>query len=272
MTDRTLTALYDTKAAADAAKTKLTALGISGSDVSIHDQGSAGAMGGSGTTLAEDGMLSGLKNLFGAHEDTHAYSEGLRRGHFLLTANVDEMKTDAAIQALEGSCAVDFDAKQSEWKTAGWSAPAAPTMAASTGMAGRDMAADRDMSIPIVEERLVVGKREVDRGGVRVRSYVVETPVEEQVSLRDEHVDVERRVVDRAVAAGEDPFRERTLEMTETDEEAVVGKQAYVTGEVGLRKDVDQRTEEVRDTVRRTEVEVERTDAAGRVAASPKRV
>ena len=269
MTDRTLTALYDTKAAAEAAKTKLLTLGIPGLGISIHDEGSAGAMGASGTTAAEGGMLSGLKNLFGAHEDTHAYAEGLRRGHFLLSAKVDEMKTDAAVQVLEDSGAVDFDAQQSEWKMGGWSAPA---MAASTALAGRDMTADRDEAIPIVEERLVVGKREVERGGVRVRSYVVETPVEEQISLRDEHVDVERRVVDRAVAAGEDPFLERTLQMTETGEEAVVGKQAYVIEEIGLKKEVGQRTEEVRDTVRHTEVEVERTDADGSMAPAFKRV
>ena len=115
-------------------------------------------------------------------------------------------------------------------------------------------------AIPIVEERLVVGKREVDRGGVRVRSYVVETPVSEQVSLREENVDVQRRTVDRPLTDADDAFRERTIEMTETGEEAVVGKQAVVTEEIGLKKDVGQRTEEVRDTVRHTEVEVERTD------------
>ena len=269
MTDRTLTALYDTKAAAEAAKSKLTAMDISSSDISIHDEGSAGAMGGAGGAQAEGGgMFSGLKGLFGAHEDTHAYSEGLRRGHFLLTAKVDEMKTDTAIQALESSGAVDFDSAQAGWKQSGWTAPAAaPAMAAPTGMAR-----DQDTAIPIVEERLVVGKREVDRGGVRVRSYVVSTPVEEQVTLRDEHVDVERRAVDRPIAAGEEAFRERTLEMTETGEEAVVGKQAYVTEEIGLKKDVGQRTEEVRDTVRHTEVEVERTDAAGVASKPPKRV
>ena len=261
MTDRTITALSDPEDAAEAAKTKLTTLGVPGSGISIHDEGSAdqgstglGSTGGS----TQGGMLSGLKNLFGSHDDSHAYAEGLRRGHVLLTAKVDEMKVDTAIQALDSTGAVDLDTKQEEWRRSGWTAnTAAPATAASTGMT-----ADRDMAIPVVEERLVVGKREVERGGVRVRSYVVETPVEEQVSLRDEHVDVERRVVDRPLAAGEDAFRERTLEMTETDEEAVVGKQAYVKEEIALRKDVDQRTEEVRDTVRHTEVDIERTDGA----------
>jgi hypothetical protein len=47
--------------------------------------------------------------------------------------------------------------------------------------------------IPVAEERLRVGKRDVSHGRVRIRSYVVETPVEEQVTLREERVAVERR-------------------------------------------------------------------------------
>lgn len=258
MTDRTITALYETQAAAESAKQRLTALGVTAGAVDIHDQGST-ANGG------DKGFLGSLKAMFGDHEDTHAYAEGVRRGHYLLTAKVPENTTQTAIQALEMSGAVDFDRSQAEWKKEGWSAPVAPAAAP------MNKATDKD-AIQLVEERLVVGKREVERGGVRVRSYVVETPVEEQVTLRDEHVDIERRAVDRPIAAGEDAFRERTLEMTETGEEAVVGKQAFVKEEIDLKKDVGQRTEEVRDTVRHTEVEVERTDAAGSATKAPKGV
>jgi uncharacterized protein (TIGR02271 family) len=116
--------------------------------------------------------------------------------------------------------------------------------------------------IPVVEERLSVGKRQAGQGRVRVRSYVVETPVQEQVMLRKEDVQVERRPVDRPMAAGDDAFRERTIEATETSEEAVVSKEARVTEEVVVRKTAEERTETVRDTVRRTEVEVE--DERGR--------
>ena len=248
MTDRTLTALYATQADAEAAKQRLTALGVTAGDIDIHDEASAGR------TDGESGMFGGLGKLFGHHEDTHAYAEGLRRGHVLLSAKVDEARATTAAQALDATSAVDLDRSETEWRQSGWTPAAAGT--------GATAAADTrgDAAIPIVEERLVVGKREVDRGGVRVRSYVVETPVSEQVSLREENVDVQRRAVDRPLGAGEDAFRERTIEMSETGEEAVVGKQAVVTEEVSLRKDVGQRTEEVRDTVRHTEVEVERTD------------
>jgi uncharacterized protein (TIGR02271 family) len=120
--------------------------------------------------------------------------------------------------------------------------------------------------IPLVEERLRVGKREVAQGRVRVRTYVVETPVQEQVTLREEHVEVERRPVDRPLTdADRVDFKDRTIEATETSEEAVIGKEARVREEVVVRKEAGERTQTVSDTVRRTEVEVEddRKRAAG---------
>ena len=119
-------------------------------------------------------------------------------------------------------------------------------------------------SIPVIEEELRVGKRDTARGSVRVRSYVVEEPVEEQVRLREERVTLERRPVDRpADNLAADAFRERTLEMTEKGEEAVVDKSARVKEELLLRKDVNERTETVADTIRRTQIDVEDTRAPG---------
>jgi len=115
-------------------------------------------------------------------------------------------------------------------------------------------------TIPLVEETLRVGKRQVNTGRVRVRSYVVETPVNETVHLRDEHVEVERRPVDRPVTAGEDLFREREIEATTSREEAVVSKEARVREELVLHKSAEERDETIRDTVRRTEVREDRGD------------
>ena len=139
--------------------------------------------------------------------------------------------------------------------------PAAARATTATG------AVQGEEHIPIVEERLTVGKREVNRGRVRVRSYVVETPVQEQVALRQEHVEVERRTVDRpATGADQALFRERTIEATESAEEAVVAKEARVVEEVVVRKEAEERVQTVQDTVRRTEVEVE--DERGRAAGT----
>ncbi len=120
-----------------------------------------------------------------------------------------------------------------------------------------------EQRIQVVQEEVQVGKREVERGGVRIYSTVVETPVQEQVTLREEHVHVERRAVDRPVTPGQtDAFREQTIELTERSEEVVVGKTARVVEEVVVGKEVGQRTETVNETVRHTDVHVE--EIAGR--------
>lgn len=125
------------------------------------------------------------------------------------------------------------------------------------GVFGERTYDERDESIPVAEERLRIGKRDVENGRVRVRSYVIEEPVSEQVSLRQERVDVERRPVDRAATPADDLFHERSIELEERGQEAVVSKEARVTEEVRLRKEAEERTEQVSDTVRRTEVEIE---------------
>ncbi len=61
-----------------------------------------------------------------------------------------------------------------------------------------------------------------------------------------------------------DAFQDRTIEARETAEEAVVAKDARVVEEIGLREEAEVRTETVRDTVRRTEVEVKRTEEPSR--------
>ena len=87
---------------------------------------------------------------------------------------------------------------------------------------------------------------------------MVERPVEEKVNLHEERVSVERRPVNYPLTgAAADAFRERTIEARATSEEAVVSKEARVVEEIGLRKEVADRVETVRDTVRETKVDVE---------------
>ena len=121
----------------------------------------------------------------------------------------------------------------------------------------RDEDSNEDGTLKVVEERLAVGKREVEGGRVRVRSYVREQPVEANVDLRAERVFVERRPVDRAVTAGDVQFGDRTLEAREYHEEPVVAKEARVVEEIGLRKETEVEHARIQDTVRKTEVEIE---------------
>jgi uncharacterized protein (TIGR02271 family) len=124
---------------------------------------------------------------------------------------------------------------------------------------GESSREDRGETVREVEEQLSVGKRKVASGGVRVTTSVSERPVQKTVTLREERVEVERRPADRELRPGEAEaaFAERTVEMLGTGEEASVRKEARVVGEVALGKRVEERNETVKDSVRRTEVEVE---------------
>jgi stress response protein YsnF len=115
-----------------------------------------------------------------------------------------------------------------------------------------------------VEEELRIGTRSVLRGGARVHSYVEEVPVVEEIELLEERTRVERRPVNRQlteeeiVASG--LLQDRVVEITQMREEAVLTKQAFVREELVVKKTVERRVEQVRDTVRRTAVEVERLE------------
>ena len=114
-----------------------------------------------------------------------------------------------------------------------------------------------DDTIQVVAEQLQVGKRDVANGRLRVRSYVVEEPVNADVSLRSERVQINRTPVDRPATGLEDAFRDRTIEVEATSEEAVIAKNARVVEEISINKTAETRTETVSDTVRRTEVEID---------------
>ncbi|MCP2044416.1 DUF2382 domain-containing protein [Pontibacter sp. HSC-36F09] len=118
-----------------------------------------------------------------------------------------------------------------------------------------------DQTIPIIKEDLNVGKREVETGATNIRTRIVERPVEEHIKLREEHVDVERRPVDRpATDADLANAKEGEINLTERAEEAVINKEARVVEEINLRKDVTEHDETIRDTVRNTEVDIDKLD------------
>lgn len=236
------TALYDTQAEAEAAQAGLERLGIVDIDHGLHGEDAA-------AFEDEAGALYG--------EDRHIYKEATRRGGFLLTVNTDDVQADRVHQFLDGTNPVDLDERERQLKAEGFAVPVASAPAPPSAPV------EAVKVVPIVEERLRVGTRQVDRGGVRVRAYIVQTPVHQAVSLRQEHVEVERRSVDTPIADAEALFRGKTLELTETAEEAVIGKQARVVEEVVVRKDVTERVETVNDTVRHTEVDVEHVDYRG---------
>jgi uncharacterized protein (TIGR02271 family) len=178
--------------------------------------------------------------------EAQAYADAVRRGGALVLVDTADERADRAVAIMERSPTVDRETRTGA------------EAARERGRAGTREVETGDVKVPVVEEELQVGTRQVQRGGVRLYTRVTERPVEETVRLRDETVHVERRPVDRpATEADFAAAKEGTLEVTETDEEAVARKHARVVEEVVVSKEQEERPETVRDTVRRTEVEVE---------------
>lgn len=136
----------------------------------------------------------------------------------------------------------------------------APQPSRSVGLAANAQpSSEGEEIIPLAEETLVVGKHTVNRGTTRVHRYVVETPVEQDVSLTEERVVVERRKPATDAVTGE-TFTEVTIEMIDTAEVPVVAKGLRVKEEIVIRKERTERVATVRETVRRDEVQIERSD------------
>ena len=266
----TITAFFDSRSDADHAVERLVDAGISGSSVKVIEGGSDKQS----TASESTGFWASLENFFFPDDDRHTYAEGLRRGGYLVTVSGYAFDMhDIALDILDDEGSIDLDKRAQAWESEGWSrtgnieTPAATRLDSAqteTAQPSR-LNADGDEVIPVVQEELRVGKRDVNNGRVRVRSYVTETPVSENLSLRDENVEVTRRTVDRPVTGTENAFVDRTIEAEEHHEEAVVSKEARVVEEISLRKTAEQRDETVSDTVRKTEVEIDDDRGEGSV-------
>ena len=260
---KTVVGLFSSAAEAEQVKKTLVADGYSAQDIRVvandegvetgsevrtaSDSGYTDIGSGGGTGVGEK-ISSFFRNLTGGDEHAHGhYATGVNSGGALLTATVDDDEAEEVAATLK-----EYGAKEIEGgaRTAGTALPAygGTTAASATG----------ETAIPIVEEELVVGKREVDRGGVRIYSHVVERPVDADINLREEHINVERRAVNRPATAGDFAAGSGSVfEMSATGEEAVVGKTSRVVEELLVGKQSSEHTEAIHDTVRKTEVDVE---------------
>ena len=277
--------------------------GDPGSDTSLSPGSSTASHSDAGDTGFGSGIKHFFSDLFGADrsEPAQMYSEAVTRGHYVLTLTADSLpEVERAADIVERHGPVDIDEHSEQWgmgatSGAGLGAMQSQQAAQQSQPMSQQFAGTQDASIgktqmppggmqdssmsgaqayqggersdttaiPVIQEELVVGKRAVERGGVRIYQRVVETPVHESIGLREEHVNVERHAVNRPVdPADVNAFQENTIELRETSEEAVVGKTARVVEEVVVGKEVTQRTEQVSDTVRRTEVEIEQLGGA----------
>jgi len=223
----TLVSLYEDSETADKAVEKLVDLGCREEDITVleaeEDDGDI-----------EDEVSQVLRDREFAEEKARSYARQVKNGKVIVVVDAPDDIADEGLRIMER-----YEA----------------------GGGSEHEESEDTRTAPVVQEELKVGKRTTG-GNVRARTVVTERPEERTVRLRQEEVDVERQPVDRKLSEDEkgEAFKETTVEMPETREEAVVGKEARVVEEVKLRKQAEEREETVRDTVRRSDVKVERDD------------
>ncbi len=258
----TIIAIFPDASTAQAAASDLLSIGINRENMYLESGRSSDLQGRSATnntSQTDEGLGTNMpshrggvggwfKSLFGGEDETtgQRYREAVGRGNVILSVEAREDQYEQIADVLERHNPIDVD-EPSQAAGAAGTARVDPNAATNTGNA-----------IPVVEEELQVGKRRILRGGIRVFSRVVERPVEESINLTEDHVRVDRRATDRP--ATEADFRSGkngAIEVQEFAEEAVVGKTARVVEEVRIGKETTQRTENIRDSVRHTEVDVE---------------
>lgn len=303
----TLVAVFDNNSDAQKAKADLLASGFNSSDVRLSAGGTEASA--TTTADHDESIGDSISNFFsnlfgtGSNDRSAVYSNAVSRGNCVLTVTAQsEDEVERAADLVERYGPIDIDETSSEWSAGSTSGMNAGAMAgtqhaaqqsmqsgsntamgsSNSGMGAgtmsaqgmntsnsRQFAENDNQAIPVVREELKIGKREVQRGGVRVYSHVVEQPVDESVNLREEHVKVERRPVDQAIdPSNMQAFQESSFEVRESAEEAVVQKSARVVEEVLVGKEVTNRQEHVRDTVRHTEVEVEKLGASDNLSGN----
>jgi uncharacterized protein (TIGR02271 family) len=263
MYEETIVAVFDTDAHADAAIRDLEAASIPSSAISRRSSTTETTTTGTATATTSAPREPGFwANLFGGEpdHDTTVYDRSLESGSHVVTVRVSENHVESVIDILERNHPIDIDERATSY---GLGASDTPTTAShdtlgtttSTGARETGLRGDGE-KLQLAEEQIQVGKRLVNRGTTRVRRFVVETPVEESVTLHSERVSIERRPVTGDARVTDADFTDKTIEVTETDEEAVVGKTVRVKEEVVIRKDAADRVEAIHDTVRREDVEI----------------
>jgi stress response protein YsnF len=266
----TVIGAFDDKSTAERAVERLAECGFDRQDVHLQQDDSSAAGYEADRELAGQerevavGRRGFFARLFGLDDDhathAHTYTEAVRRGSSVVVVDAqDETDADRAASLLHELGAVDVDERAKGWRAEGWNAGVVGDRSDAQRLASTGAVRDGEQVLNVVQEELKVGKRSLDRGGVRVVERVSQQPVREIVQLRDERAVVDRRAVDRPASPDElSNTRENTVEVREMTEEPVVSKTARVVEEVRVGKEVRAREQTIEDSVRRKDVDVQR--------------
>jgi uncharacterized protein (TIGR02271 family) len=262
---QTVIGIFENENEAQQAVQTLVSQGFNREDVDVASSSTSQTSNSSSTHNDDDSFGSSISNffssLFGSDDDrTSNYSEVAKRGCTVTVHARSEAEAERAADLLDENGAVDIDEKASEYRSNQSVNSDLPSDSSYSNTSASEYNQNdiTDRTIPIIEENLNVEKREVEAGGARLRSRIVEKPVEESVRLRSEHVNIERNPVNRQATDSDfNTFEEGTIEMREHKEVPVIEKEAWVKEEISLNKEVEETEETIRDTVRSTEVDVE---------------
>jgi uncharacterized protein (TIGR02271 family) len=268
--DATIVAVFNNGAEARAAVDDLKSAGYGSDRVFISSEAGAET---TTTTRSEHaqhegGVVGWFKSLFGSeeHEHVRGYQSAVAEGRTIVSVDTPEANVEKVSDILNRHSPIDIHSDD-----IGSAKGIATSNTYDAGYQGSEsdrLNAREELGLPVVEEDLKVGKRTVQRGGVRVYSRISEKPVEQDVRLREERVRVDRQPVNRpATEADLRAGRDQVIEVAEYAEEPVVAKEARVVEEVRVRKDAAERTEHISDTVRRSDVQVENLDTRNATSA-----
>lgn len=269
MAHEKIVTMFSTLAQAEGAKRSLIKAGFADHDIDVI----------SGERLKSEGHEarhpSFWQRLFGStldEEQSGVYEDAIKSGSVVLTLRAEEEQLPRAYSILDAHDTGELPASGA----AGLTGDDGYTVSTAHTTTGVNSVSDSGLTEPVrtsltgdeteeeilrlAEERLEVGKRLVSEGTTRVRRYTVTDQVSEDISLHEQHADIFRRSTGDLAAPREVDWEEKTIEVAETHEQPVINKTAHIKEEVVVRKDQSERVENVTDSVRRQEVDIDHAD------------
>jgi uncharacterized protein (TIGR02271 family) len=251
-----IVAVYDNLGKARDAQRALEASGFPNRDISALDANSAKE-----TELHDAGWWGRIFGREVTSQESGIYGRAIANGGSVLTLRTSDTQLPQAMRILDGYRPLNVNERSSgEMSVALSTNPTFVPASVSTKVAAQEEV------LRLTEEQIDIGKREVETGKARIRRFVTEKPVESQITLHEEHADIERRAVTDPTLAKEVDWADKTIEVTETGEEVVVTKSSRVVEEVIIHKKGSDSVQFIRDRVRRQEVEFERLPNARKTA------
>lgn len=264
---QTVVGIFDDPKAAQDAASRLNAYGFNESDVDITNKENWQQSSGRGEVADDksddsfgERVSRFFKNLFDNDQEAEHYSGLASSGTVVSVYATSREEAIRASEILDEFGAIDVNERAAGAASMGAERLHSPTNASD----------DSTRSLPVIEEEVNVGKRDVETGGMRLRSRIIERPIEKSLRLRTEHVSVDRTPANRpATPSDMDAFREGEIEVRERAEVPVVDKTARVVEEVHVRKNTEERDEVVRDTARKSDVKVEQVNHQEKTKGDP---